>query len=326
VTGQRVFNLDDASELIAICSAVNTNRTGVKTPAKFTPMPFPTPPPPDQLGWTLAFDPGHAVGGDNFWQLWRRNSDPSTYTLCFRGTVVELDNIWEDLHVEPQKAEITVAGKSVPLAENPLAVVHTGFAGGLSAMLNDVLLDTLNSAAESGAPSGSAPMRRLFVTGHSQGAAIATLCHAFLNYQQLRPALRQVAITSYFIAPPKPGNAHFSTDFSIATSGNGAADGTAFRIVNDQDWIPQTPLALELPSDISAPNLFTIPLSPGLRFIHWFLELFLTVKLRLAYETAGQSVILRSTPGSNPQEPNDLLWQHHVQRYYHMVTQTRDGA
>src|SRR6202034_3004016 len=91
-------------------------------------------------------------------------------------------------------------------------------------------------------PSGS----KIFVTGHSQGAAIATLVHAFLHYvmidttpDQETPAYslrnRHYRLKSYVFAQPKPGNWQFAMDFArIARS-----EEAAFVVNNDLDWVPQ---------------------------------------------------------------------------------------
>jgi hypothetical protein len=91
------------------------------------------------------------------------------------------------------------------------------------------------------------PGSRLLITGHSQGAAIATLVHAFLHYAIVDPTdhfgLRGSGFTlkSYVFAQPKPGNWQFAMDFARIAGGR----GTAFVINNNWDWVPQTPLSME---------------------------------------------------------------------------------
>jgi len=112
------------------------------------------------------------------------------------------------------------------------------------------------------------PGSRLLITGHSQGAAIATLVHAFLHYaitadSSNKFGLRDSGYTlkSYVFAQPKPGNWQFAMDFAQIAGSRGAA----FVINNDLDWVPHVPLSLEFFDEPGGDLLAAINTEPGLR-------------------------------------------------------------
>lgn len=299
---------------MAICYAVSMNETGVPSGGPVTPKPIPTPPKPESLGWSLAWDPGRVVFDDNYWQLWKEDSKPGRFALCFRGTTQDPSSVWEDLRVRAKVASIQVQGTRIPLAQHPMARVHTGFADALAAILQDDALAVLERFAT------SEGMRELLVTGHSQGAALATLFRSFLEYQEVSPALRNIPTRTYAFAQPKPGNLHYAYDLEWAAQRE-AGLGPVFRVASDQDWVPQAPLTLQLPSDWSAPNPFTVSGRGWLKPVAWLMHLLRRPKFRMNYAPAGWPFILRGDPGVNPEAPNDLLWQHHPAQYFRLLAE-----
>src|SRR5262249_8846000 len=133
---------------------------------------------------------------------------------------------------------------SFTVAETPQAETHLGWTYAMAELMFDRDGGILRALHDSGLVR---PGSRILITGHSQGAAIATLVHAFLHYAIADPTdkfgLRDTGFTlkSYVFAQPKPGNWQFAMDFSrIAGS-----KGTAFVVNNNLDWVPQTPLSIE---------------------------------------------------------------------------------
>jgi hypothetical protein len=181
------------------------------------------------------------------WTLWR-NADAATqrgenvYALAFRGTVFSFrPSVIEDSLVT------TVAGQhglelpaneflNVTFANQPRAEVHEGFAYALFGQLFDRAFGAL-PRVKALVPKGST----LLLTGHSQGAALATLAHAFFRYaaEENRFGLADLGfnLRSYVFAQPKPGNAQFSQDFAV-TCGAGA---TSFTFNNTIDPVPMVP-------------------------------------------------------------------------------------
>jgi len=229
-------------------------------------------------------DPSNTEGEGGFgpfnnrWKLWQRTNS-NEYAVVIRGTIYDKhkQSIEEDLLANTLPAEKVVipAGTSRSIsfrlastayrydegANWPVPEVHAGFAYGLAAILFDGTRG-LVKALNKNVPNGSI----LFITGHSQGAAIATLLHSFLHYacadgkyktarEEDRGNYSECArfgltdkhweIKSYVFAQPKPGNWRYAMDLAQAV-GN---PGMFYAVNNYADPITQVPLAFQLLSD-----------------------------------------------------------------------------
>ena len=249
------FNLDEAKALIEFCTALDY---GVDIP--------PDPPyaavakPVNAADWEEIYPyletlPANgvppAIGPyGNAWKLYRKvNSD--IYVVAIRGTINTKGSIVSDLIATSTPAQVQIQARQSPyklvsftLAETPQAETHLGWTYAMAELMFNRDYGILRALHDSKLVK---PGSRLLITGHSQGAAIATLVHAFLHYAIVDPAdkfrLRDGGFTlkSYVFAQPKPGNWQFAMDFArIAGS-----KGTAFVINNNWDWVPQTPLSIE---------------------------------------------------------------------------------
>src|SRR5262249_16813718 len=94
------------------------------------------------------------------------------------------------------------------------------------------------------------------LTGHSQGAAMATLLRSYLEYAREAPS--GLSYKTYVFAQPKPGNDHYALDFESKFSN----PGLAFRVTNSLDWVPQVPFTLEMVQDMNVPNPLSVLVSP----------------------------------------------------------------
>ncbi len=180
------------------------------------------------------------------WTLWR-NSDAAmrggqVYALAFRGTVFAYrPSVVEDGIVTTVAARHGIelpAGRflNVTFATLPRAEAHEGFAYAVFGQLFDKDFGALARLVAE-VPAGST----LIITGHSQGAALATLAHAFFHYaaQEGRFGIgeKRLSLRSYVFAQPKPGNAQFSQDFAGITGGGAAS----FTFNNTIDPVPMLP-------------------------------------------------------------------------------------
>jgi hypothetical protein len=248
------FDLNEAKALIEFCTALDY---GVDVP--------PDPPyaavakPANAAGWeeiypyheTLpANQPPRAIGPyGNAWKLyWRTGSD--IYVIAIRGTIDTKGSIAADLIATSTPAHVQIQAKQNPyrlvsftVAETPQAETHLGWTYAMAELMFDRHNGILRALHD---PALVKPGCRILITGHSQGAALATLAHAFLHYAIIDPTdkfgLRDRGFTlkSYVFAQPKPGNWQFAMDFSrIAGSKR-----TGFVINNNLDWVPQTPLSI----------------------------------------------------------------------------------
>ncbi len=199
---------------------------------------------------------------DNAWGLWQGVVDKGLYAVVIRGTVDNANSILEDALAttvfangalnapapDGGQRHLLLATVSADNAQN--AAVHLGFIWGAAILLYHKDLGILNQLGR--LPAGS----RVLITGHSQGAAIATLLHALLLHASTADGVGALAnvlkpkrfrYKSYVFAQPRPGNWQFGHDFA-QVAGN---RGFALCLNNSRDWVPQVPLSIDLPDQIT---------------------------------------------------------------------------
>jgi len=284
------YEADEAIALLGLCAYAETGA--------------PQPPIPDpRTGWELLFDAPVVDSFDNKWQLWRRKGGDA-YAIVLRGTVDQSGSILEDLISLMVKAAgaVTVgdASTAYKFAADPEAGVHLGFALGALLLLSDPTQGILVRAAAN-IPAGS----DVYITGHSQGAAMATLLASYLHYNDGLPA--ECAIKTYVFAQPKPGNQHYAEDFE-ALFGDAAM---AFRVTNTLDWVTEVPFTPQFPQDIDAPNPLTVLASPprlaalierALGGVAALIE----QHTRAHYQPRAAAVVAATHPGPGPQQATAL--------------------
>jgi hypothetical protein len=182
------------------------------------------------------------------WTLWRNanaaKSGEQVYALAFRGTVLSFrPSVVEDALVTTAASrhglELPVGRfLNVTFATEPRAEVHEGFAYAVFGQLFDKDFGVLARMRDE-VPNGST----LIITGHSQGAALATLAHAFFFYAaqegRFGIAEKKLNLRSYVFAQPKPGNTQFSQDFAGIT-GAGASSFTFNNTIDPVSMLPPT--------------------------------------------------------------------------------------
>ena len=199
---------------------------------------------------------GNGFGPFNNAWLLARNPDTDEYVIAIRGTVGELAIILDDVYATTIPAFAGILdtdGRRLPItfAATTQSEVHLGFAYGSYSLLFDRQKGILANLKKFKIP-------KLTIAGHSQGAAIATLIHAFLYYAltdkndpyQLQSSLnlntaQGLNLKSYVYAQPKPGNLQFAEDFARI------ARNVSFVINNSRDPIPQVPLSHESTAEVA---------------------------------------------------------------------------
>ncbi len=194
---------------------------------------------------------------NNAWLLLKSEMDPTQYAIAIRGTVGETRSIIADALITTISAQSGIKlndGRLLPItfAATPKAELHIGFAYAAFTMLFEKEHGILRQLREAKLPDNA----KLFITGHSQGAAIATVVHSFLYYALTDPADRYklnlklkpdntgVQLKSYLFAQPKPGNLQYAEDFARI------AKDLSYAVNNDLDPVPQVPLSLQVPSEV----------------------------------------------------------------------------
>jgi triacylglycerol lipase len=130
--------------------------------------------------------------------------------VAFRGTQAEeLEDWLTDLDAVP--------------VDGPVGEVHKGFYDALSSVWND-LVAALQGMRQDGQP--------LWITGHSLGAALATLAAARLLKENVVGSISGL----YTFGQPRTGDPAFAAWF------DGLMRARMFRFVNNNDIVPHVPL------------------------------------------------------------------------------------
>ncbi len=269
------FNLAEAKAALEFCIALDYGLGNEYVP--------PVPKPSNAAGWEEVFPVSetlpansipHYIGHyKNAWKLYRKTGS-NIYVVAIRGTIENKESIVDDLiatSVADYPVRLPIDGTqmlSFWLAETPQSETHLGWTYSMAALM----FSEDHSGAETAAgilqilrervPAGS----RILITGHSQGAAIATLVHAFLHYALVDPvdkygvAHRGYMLKSYVFAQPKPGNWQFAMDFARI------ANGQAYVISNERPRLgpADSTLSIQFPDEPGTYLMAQITNQPGL--------------------------------------------------------------
>jgi hypothetical protein len=334
------FDLSEASDLLYMCDQLYAQPNGIPMPSGFT----------QRWGSAPIFQPSFSFPPfDNLWSLWQSAAAESTFALIARGTVLKVGSILEDLIslLVSATGSVEVGPVTIPyqFAADTRASIHAGFALGSLLLLNFPSQGILSQLA-SKVPPGS----KIYIAGHSQGAALAVLLSSWFNYAAFSLS-RNYSYKTYAFAQPKPGNDHYQTDFGKLLCNT----GFGFRLTNSLDFIPQLPFTIEVPTDLNVtlplqetaggfPLLFTLNASqrsavtsveqtsmPNLQVGALALARTQVQGARsfpfkmpivdsLYFVSAATQISLIGTPCVQNQ-CNDLLWQHHTTTYYTLMQQ-----
>jgi hypothetical protein len=210
--------------------------------------------PEPSTNWAVRKDltPTNSTLLDNYWQVWQNQSDTTQYAIAVRGTVASAASVLADLLFPLINArfDLKLGPISLPFYlardEGDSAVkagVHSGFALSLLLMLfttDHPLFVTLGQLAK--------PGNDVYITGHSQGASIATLLTSLVRHSTL--LFKGPAYKTYTFAPAKAGNDHYAYDYARLAG----VDGYSWAVTSTQDWVPQAPFTLQWISDLNTPN------------------------------------------------------------------------
>ena len=179
------------------------------------------------------------LGLDNQWNLWVK--EDSTVIVSIRGSVGRTASWLENFYsgMLPASGTLKQPNKSdfnFTLSSRKDAAVHAGWLIGTAYLAPDITRE-LKDIQDQG-------YRNFIITGHSQGGVLSMLMTSYLHYQDAW--FEGSTWKNYASAPPKPGNQAFAYDFDFITRG-----GKAFRVVNSQDWVPESPVSVQTLDDMN---------------------------------------------------------------------------
>lgn len=184
------------------------------------------------------------IGLSNQWNLWER--EDSTLIISIRGSVGTKASWLENFYSGTLKATGAIAkanGETInyKLAESENALVHAGWLIGTVYLAPDIC-EKIELYYKKG-------YRNFLMVGHSQGGALCILIRSYLEYSGTLK--EDLLLKTYSSAPPKPGNQAFANNYDYITRG-----GWGFRVVNELDWVPETPITVQTFDDFNATSPF----------------------------------------------------------------------
>lgn len=188
------------------------------------------------------------VGFDNKWDYWADENGVGVFSL--RGTTNSMKSWGANFYsgMIPAKGSIKLDSNHVfdyELAKDDKAYVHAGWTTAIG-----FLAPTIDSVLLSEIAKGN---RQFYITGHSQGGALAYLLTArFLVMKENGNIPSDVQFKTYCSAAPKPGNLYFAYYYENMTQ-----NGWAYNSVNATDWVPETPFSIQTVNDFHTINPFT---------------------------------------------------------------------
>lgn len=185
-----------------------------------------------------------AIGLDNKWAYWKRNDGVGIISL--RGTTLKPESWLANFYAAmvPAKGYLLLNPTDTfnyKLAEDNRASVHVGWLVA-SAYIMKELQPLLEKESKNG-------LKEVIIIGHSQGGALTYFIDAHIRNKK---QFQHLTIKSYASAAPKPGNQFFAYEFDAKR-----LPSWCFRVVNDKDWVPQTPFSVQQISDFNQLNPFS---------------------------------------------------------------------
>lgn len=185
------------------------------------------------------------VGLSNKFDVWLRND--SVGVICVRytvGGVSWLGNFYSGMIKANGILTLNDSTKfPYRFAADDKAYVHHGWAIGACHLL-PYITRKITEYRQKG-------IKQFIIVGHSQGAALSYLIRSYLEYAPAGMVPRDVTYKVYCSAAPKPGNSFYANDFDFITRG-----GWAYRIINNNDWVTQTPFTIQSVNDLHPLNPF----------------------------------------------------------------------
>ncbi len=184
---------------------------------------------------------------ENKWQLWQKGNQAMVINL--RGTTRQSISWYENFYAAmiPAEGNLVLPDSQkvhYKYAEDKRAAVHVGWTMGVSFMMSDILSHIKEMNAKG--------IYDIYITGHSQGGALAHLLRAAFQYLPEGQLSKKNRFKVYAFASPKPGNRFFAYDYASYTS----LKNPSYTIINNSDWVPQLPFSIQSPDNMVEVNPF----------------------------------------------------------------------
>ncbi|UXP31662.1 hypothetical protein N6H18_15035 [Reichenbachiella agarivorans] len=182
------------------------------------------------VGYKKEFTSG-VFGMDNKYQVYVKGK---TGVICFRGSTADQKSWLANI----ESAMIPAQGKIIiqndvfeyKLAEDTAAAVHSGYVLGLAFLHQSILMQVkyLNAMG----------IYDIYLTGHSQGGALAALLLAYLEGLPSDRIASHNRFKTYAFANPMIGNKAFAKEYNQRF----ASTYLSFSIINPADPVPRLPV------------------------------------------------------------------------------------
>ncbi|PIB35591.1 hypothetical protein BFP72_09395 [Reichenbachiella sp. 5M10] len=213
------FAPDEARDLVALCNSFGFLEM-YDSDADIIPV-----------GYQRVFSSG-VFGMDNMYQVYIKGQ---TGVINFRGSTDDQKSWLANFTsaMIPAQGEMMLRDRvfAYHMSEDTTAAIHSGYAVGLG-FLQESLLGQVQALNARG-------IYDIYITGHSQGGALAILTMAYLHGLPEATLSSQNRFKTYAFANPMVGNKSFSIDYNRRF----ADTGWSFSVVNLADPVPKLPVS-----------------------------------------------------------------------------------
>jgi hypothetical protein len=186
-------------------------------------------------------------GLDNAWELWV--NDKNAAIISIRGSTQKIESWLLNFYAAmvPAQGKIAMQQDKIfqyEFTKDTKAQVHVGWLMALAWMDNSIR-HQLDSLAQHN-------IYDIYITGHSQGGAIANLLTAhLLSLQQQGKISAKFNFKTYASAAPKTGNLYYAYAYARLCK-----KGMEFNVINTLDWVPEMPFSIQSFKDFNDINPF----------------------------------------------------------------------
>ena len=313
--------------------------------------PLPDPPMPED--WTLEFDSDFISVFRNRWQLWKDAGGRTVVVI--RGTDESAGGVAEDVLAVPISAKLG----SMPLfSDDEKSAVHLGFALGALLLLLDPKKGILTKlkdlrantdviiAGHSQGAAVSTLVRSFLHYLPKTSDLLPKLNYKTYIFAQPKPGndrygrdLERIACNSGMFfntynnldwVAQVPFTLEWLSDLNEPNPLDLLSDKIKKRSIKEpvpEDHFKKSEHTSIIQEALNALKEFkkiTEDFLELLRVIGLVIEAFESIKVMgtLNYVNCGAPISLKGTPGTNPDDPTDFMWQHHGSMYYKLLCET----